>query len=142
MGKLLSEAGRSFLRAFAGSLIVFAPGILSAPTLEGAKLLAFSALIASVVAGLKAIQVFVPRLSFKSWLASTRFAAYYVYADSFVRAFVGTLLVGLIGWFSLPSFTFDKSLIVGIIVAAVVAAIRAVQGFLSKGEHPAPSKGF
>ena len=51
---LLSEAGRSFARAFGGALIVLLPGILAAPNLDGAIGLGIAALIAALTMGLKA----------------------------------------------------------------------------------------
>jgi hypothetical protein len=34
---LLSEAGRSFLRAFGGAMLILLPGVLAAPNLDQAK---------------------------------------------------------------------------------------------------------
>lgn len=136
---LLSEAGRSFLRAFVGTLIILAPGVLAAPNLGGATLLGTAALVAAVVAGLKTIQVFIPQLSFKS---ITALGAYYVYVDSFVRAFLGTFITLSIGILSAPNLDLTKSLIVGVLVAAVTAGVRAIQGFLTPGDVPAPAQGL
>jgi hypothetical protein len=141
MFTLLSEAGRSFLRAFGGSLLILLPGVLTSPNLDGAFALAVSALIASIAAGLKAIQVFIPRLSFKSLLAGTRFALYYTVLDSFVRAFLASLITTLLGvWFA-PDFVFSKAALVSLLIGAVTAAIRVVQGAGTRGDVPAPAKG-
>lgn len=136
---LLSEAGRSFLRAFVGSVIILAPGVLAAPNFNGAMALGLAALMAAVVAGLKAIQVFVPQLSFKS---IPQLGLYYVYVDSFVRAFLGAFITAWIGILQMPDLSFTHSLIVGAIVAAVTAGVRALQGILTVGDAPLPSKGL
>jgi hypothetical protein len=138
---LLSEAGRSFLRAFAGSLVVLLPGILAAPNLNQMYAFGVAALIASVVAGLKAIQVFVPQLSFKSLLPA-RVSAYGNVIDSFVRAFLGTFIVLFIGVLNAPDLNTMKALIVAVLVGAVTAGFRAVQGLLTKGDVPNPETGL
>jgi hypothetical protein len=138
---LLSEAGRSFLRAFVGSVIVLAPGILSAPNLDGAKTLAVAALFAAVAAGLKAVQVFIPQLSFRTVFRG-QVAPYYVYADSFVRAFLGAFIVSVVGLLTASEFSVSRSLLIGVVVGAVVAGVRAVQGILTPGDVPAPQTGL
>jgi hypothetical protein len=137
MRELLSEAGRSFLRAFAGSLLVLLPGVLAAPDLAGMKGVGVAALISSVVAGLKAIQVFVPRLSFAELVGEK----YGVWVDSAARAFIGSLLVLLPGVLDAPDLSQSKALLTAAIIAAVTAAIRALQGVLTPGEFPNPSGG-
>lgn len=138
---LLSEAGRSFLRAFAASLLILLPGVLSAPNLNGATGLGIAALIASVAAGLKAIQVFVPQLSFKSLLPA-KFRVWGNYVDSFARAFFATLLVSVLGWLAMPALSFERSVLVGLLVGAVTAGFRALQGSLTPGEPPQPQAGL
>lgn len=135
---LLSEAGRSFLRAFIGALLIFIPGVLAAPDLNAMVGLATAAMIASVAAGLKAVQVFVPQLSFASVMDSQ----YYVLLDSFARAFLATFLVMVVDLLSQPNPDLQRSAIIGVLVAAVTAGVRALQGFLSQGERPAPQSGF
>jgi hypothetical protein len=54
MKQLLGDAGRAFLRAFIGALIILLPGILAAPNLDQTYALGVAAFISSVVAGLKA----------------------------------------------------------------------------------------
>lgn len=136
---LMNEASRSFVRAFVASVVVLLPGLLAAPDFATAKGLAIAAIIASVVAGLKALQVFVPQLSFKSISA---LGAYYVYVDSFVRAFLGTFFVAVIGVLTAPELSVTKSALVGLLVAAVAVGVRAVQGVLTRGDVPAPTKGL
>jgi len=138
---LLSEAGRSFLRAFGAALILLIPGILSAPNLSVTISLSVAALIAALTAGLKAVQVFIPQLSFKS-LMPARFAAYYVFLDSFVRAALAAFVVGLLGWLAMPNLDFSRSVVVGVITGALAAGFRALQGVLTPGDVPAPASGL
>jgi hypothetical protein len=141
MRKLLSDAGRSALRAFIGSVLVLAPGILAAPNLNQMYLLGVAALIAAFTAAVRAVQVFVPQLSFASLLPSN-YAQYGVYLDSFARAFIGTLVTLLPGVLNAPDLGTAKSLAVAALVGAVTAGVRVVQGLFTKGEQPAPNAGL
>ena len=140
MLRLLSEMGRSFLRAFVGSLIVLLPGMLAAPNLTGAVALGIAALIASLAAGLKAVQVFVPQLSFRSILKG-KLAPYYTWVDSFARAFVAALITSVLGLLAMPTESWSKALLIAALTGAVTAGIRAVQGFLTPGDVPVPASG-
>lgn len=142
MTHLLEQAGKSFIVAFGSALVVFLPGIYAAPDLSNLKGLALGALIASVIAGLRAIQVFVPQLSWDNLITNAAVARI---VDSFTRAFVGTFLtlitngLGVIHVFTLST---GKELIVAALVAAVAAGFRAIQGWLTIGEYPQPAKGM
>lgn len=138
MLELLSEAGRSFLRAFVGSLLILVPGVLAAPDLGGMKALGVAALISSVAAGLKALQVFVPRLSFAELVGEK----YGVFVDSAARAFLGSLLVLLPGVLDAPNLSESKALLIAAIIAAVTSAVRALQGLFTPGDFPAPNTGL
>lgn len=144
MKNLFSEASRSFLRAFIASLVVLIPGLLAAPNLAQAAALAWAASIASVIAGLKAIQVFVPQLSVGALITrvvglSNR--AFESIEDSFVRAFVGTFIALSFGVLAAHSLTELRSLATAAVVAAFAAGIRAVEGFFTEGESPIPEAG-
>jgi len=141
MLRLLSEAGRSFLRAFAGALVVLIPGILAAPDLNTGLAFGIAAVIASIAAGLKAVQVFVPALSFKSVLGG-KFAPYYAIVDSFVRAFVAALITALLGILAMPTEQWGKALFVAALVGAVTAGFRTLQGVFTHGDVPAPESGM
>lgn len=138
MTNLLEKAGASFLRAFGAALLVLAPGIFSAPDLQGAKLLAVAALFAALTAGFKALQVFVPALTFGAYIPQP-FGAW---VDSFVRAFLGTFLFAVTGWLSAPDLSTWKAALTAALVGALAAAFRAVQGVATKGEVPAPNSGL
>jgi len=138
MKNVLGQAGREFLRAFGAALIILAPGVLAAPNLNQMFLLGVSALAAAIAAGLKAIQAFVPMLSFAG-VISQPIAAW---LDAFVRAFLAALLVFVVGMLSAPELAWDKAAVVAALVAALSAGFRALEGLLTKGEEPAPSQGL
>lgn len=138
MTHLLSEAGRSFLRAFVGSLLVLLPGVLAAPNLNNAYGLGVAALIASVTAGIKVIQVYIPQLTFEAVVGK----AYAAIVDSAARAFLGAFIVLLPGVLNAPDLSTSKTLITAALIAGVTAAVRALQGFLTPGDVPAPPKGI
>jgi hypothetical protein len=126
---VLAAAGRSFLRAFAGSLLVLVPGVLAAPDLNTMYALGVAALISSVVAGIRAIQVFVPQLSFSSLVGDV----YGRFVDSFVRAFLATALVLLPGVLEAPNLAESKGLLTALLVAAVTAGVKALEVMFTPG---------
>ena len=138
MKNVLAQAGREFLRAFGAALIILAPGVLAAPNLDQMFLLGVGALAAALAAGLKAVQAFVPMLSFAEFVSQPLAA----WLDAFVRAFLAALLVFLVGLLSAPELHFEKAAIVAALVAAVSAGFRALEGLLTKGEDPAPDTGL
>lgn len=141
MRNLLEKAGLSFLRAFGASILVLATGVSTAPNLNQAYALGVAALIASIAAGIKAVQVFAPQLSFVGLLPDS-VAPYASWVDSFVRAFVGAFLVAVLGVLNAPDLQTAKALLVAAIVGAVTAGIRALQGLLTQGETPFVEKGL
>lgn len=56
---LISRAAWTAFQAFAGSVIVLLPGILSAPNLNNAKALAVSAIVAGISAGISALKTYI-----------------------------------------------------------------------------------
>lgn len=125
MRELLAAAGRSFLRAFGGSLLVLIPGILAAPDLATTRGLAVAALIASTVAGIRVLQRFIPKLTFIT-LFPGKYKQYGTFADSFARAFLGSLIITLPGVLSAPDLTTVKSLLTAAIIGAVTVGIKAL----------------
>lgn len=133
----LSAAGRSFLRAFGAALIVLAPGILAAPSLHNAELLGAAALLASVAAGIRAIQAYIPALTVAKYLGPLG-----VYVDSFLRAFLGSLAILLPGALGAPDIHTGTGLATAALIGAFAAGIRALQGMLTSGESPLPQHGL
>lgn len=138
MQKLLYAAGTAFLRAFAVTFLFAATGLLAAPNQSALIALSWAALVASLVAGLRALQVFVPGLSTKA-LFGTVIGAY---ADSFLRAFLASFLTLLTGWLAAPDWSTWKSAVLAVLVGAVTAGVRALQGLITPGETPAPASGI
>jgi hypothetical protein len=135
--KLLFAAGTAFLRAFGVTFLLAATGILAAPNVDAAVALSIAALIASIAAGLRTIQVFIPQLSFGS-LVKQPIAGW---LDSFTRAFLAALVTALTGWLAMPELPTDRSFWYALITGALAAGVRAVQGLLTPGESPAPETG-
>ena len=138
MKKLLALAGREFLKAFGASLVVLAPGVLAAPNLDAAFGLGVAALFASVAAGIRAVQVFVPQLSFAGLLPQPVAA----WVDAFVRGGLGAFLISVIGVLNAPDLATGRSLLVAALVGALTAGFRALEGLLTPSESPAPGSGI
>lgn len=137
MVKLLYAAGTAFLRAFGITFLMAVTGILAAPNVDAARALSIAALIASIAAGLRAIQVFIPQLSFGSFVRQPVAG----WLDSFTRAFLASLVTALAGLLAMPELPNDKSVYFALITGALTAGVRALQGLLTPGESPAPGSG-
>jgi hypothetical protein len=136
--KLLYAAASAFLRAFAITFLMAATGIAAAPNVETAQALSIAALIASIAGGLRAIQVFIPQLSFGTFIRQPIAA----WLDAFVRAFLATLVVSVQGLLAMPELPTDRSVWFAAITGALTAGLRALQGLLTPGEQPAPDTGI
>jgi hypothetical protein len=137
MTALLSAAGRSFLRAFFAALLVLSVGVLAAPDLNEMYLFGVAAIVGALAAGVRALTAYAPRLSLVSYLGHP----YGDWADSFLHAFVSTLLVTIIGILGAPDLHTARALAVAGIVGAFNAGVRALQGLLTTNEHPSPATG-
>lgn len=139
MTTVLERAGASFLRAFLVTLLFLATGILNAPDGQTAWALSVAALAAAIAAGIKAVQVFVPQLSWASLIDNEVIGAW---ADAFTRAFVGVFLTFWAGWLAAPDWSTWKSALLAAVIGAGTAGARALQGLLTVGESPAPGSGL
>ena len=101
-------------------------------------LLGIAGLMAAVGSGIAAIQVFIPKLSFRAHVPEP----YGSLLDSFVHAFLGVFLVGITGWLNEPSLATWKAALVAALTGGITAGLRAIQGALTPGEQPAPKMGF
>lgn len=137
MNKLLFAAMTAFGRAFLVTFLVAVTGILSAPDQSAAIALSLSGLVASIVAGLRAIQVFIPQISFKQFIPLP-FAAW---VDSFALAFLATFVTLLTGWLAAPDWSTWKSAVTAILIGALTAGVRVLQGLATSGNQPAPAMG-
>jgi hypothetical protein len=138
MTLIFEKAGAAFLRAFVVGFLFFSVGILNAPNVSAAEALAISAFAASIAAGLKAVQVFVPQFSWGSLIP----VPWSAYADSFTRAFVGTFIVAVSSWLVAIDLSTWKSVLLAAVIGAATAGVRALQGFATAGESPSPGTGF
>lgn len=138
MVALLFAAATAFLRAFGVTFLLAVTGILAAPNVDAAVALSIAALVASVAAGLRAIQVFIPQLSFAEF-APQPLAAW---LDSFFRAFLAALVTALTGWLAMPDLSTDRAFWYALITGALAAGVRALQGLLTPGEGPSPDTGI
>jgi len=120
---VLSNAGRSFLRAFGASMILFAPGILQAANLNESKALGIAALVASLAASLRVLQDFIPQLQFTF--------KYGDYVGSFVRAFVAQFVVLTVGILDAPDLNLGRAAIVGVFTGAITAGFVAIQQYFT-----------
>jgi hypothetical protein len=138
MTSLLSAAGRAFLRAFAGALIILLPGVLAAPDLNAARALGVAAFLASLVAGIRAIQAYAPQFTIAQYIGAQVGA----YVDSFLRAFLATFLTMITGALQAPNLSTGKSLAVAALIGAVTAGVRALQAFFTTGQSPSAGIGI
>ena len=124
MTSVLSNAGRSFLRAFGASLVLFAPGVLYAANLNESKAIGIAALVASIAAGFRVLQDYVPQLQVTG--------AYGDYIGSFLRATIAQTLVLSIGILDAPDLKISSALFVGALTGGLTAGFVAVQQKYSK----------
>jgi len=125
--------GRAFLRAFVASAVVVGVGVLSAPDLNQMYALGVAAIVASLSAGFKAVQVFVPQLSIGGNYGEIITVA--------LQAGLAAFLVTIVGVLDAPNLELNKATVTGVLVAVGVAILRALQGVLTAGESPAPAAG-
>lgn len=138
MRRILEKAGLSFLRAFGSTLVVFALGIYQAPNFDEAKLIAVAAVVASIAAGFRAVQEFVPQLTVGAWVDPPLGG----YIDSFVRAVLASFVAAMASINAVPDLGTYRNLVVAALVGAGAAGIKAIQGMFTSGETPAPGRGF
>ena len=141
MRAILSAAGRAFLRDFAVTFLALATGILAAPNYRQAAALAGAASLAALVAGVRAIRVFVPQIS--EGLAKLLNVPV-AYAEVVITGLT-TLIVGFItlveGVLSAPDLEAGKAAALAGMLAIATALVRLAQAFLTPGESPTPGLG-
>lgn len=137
MRVLLSAAGRAFLRDFAVTFFALATGILAAPDYRQAAALAGAASLAALVAGVRALRVFVPGLS--TGLAKL-LSVPTAYAEVVLTGLT-TLLFGFLalveGFLSAPDLKAGKAAALAGLLALGTTLVRVVQAALTPGE-PGP----
>jgi hypothetical protein len=136
MRTLFADASRAFVREWLASILILLPGVLAAPNLNQAVALGIAALIASIAAGAKTLQAFVPLLTFAKILPQP----YAAWADAFTRGFLAAFLVSVYGISSMPDLSGWRSVAVGILVGAVSAGARALEATITPGQSAIPSR--
>jgi hypothetical protein len=138
MNVLLSNAGRAFLKVFLAALLTVAIGVSSQPNLNGAIAVGIAGVMAALAAGLGALQSFLPQFTVAAYLA----APWGPIVDTFIRAALGAFITAIIGLLAEPSLSTWHAAIIGVIVGAISAGLRAVQGALTPGEKPSVDGGI
>lgn len=144
MKDVFEAAGHRFLLVFLMTLATMSTGVLDAldgdvPNYALAGGLLLGAAYASVAAALKALQEFVPALSFSSLGLSQPYAAY---GDAFIHAGLAVFLVSISGWIEAGQFDGATAALSALVVGALVAGARAVVGLGTQGESPKPYTGL
>jgi len=131
---ILSAAGRAFIREFAVTFFVLASGIWTAPNYRQAAALAGAASLASLVAGVRAVRVFVPGLS-------TAIADLLNVPVTYSEILITAITTFLLGWLTLaegvlsaPDLDGAKAAATAGLLAIGTALWRIVQAFLPPGE--------
>lgn len=137
MTALLERAGAEFLRAFGLAFLFLVTGIINAPNLDAAIALSIAAFAAALAAGLRALQVFIPQLSWGAVFGQP-WAAWF---DAATRAFLAVFVVFWADWLQAPDWANWKAAALAAVLAAGSAGIRALQGLFTFGESPSPSFG-
>ena len=137
MEALLSASGRTFLRVFAASLVVYSTGLLDAPSLSRLVLVGVAALLGSLAAAVASLQQYIPQLTFTEWVGVT----YGKYLDAFTHGFLAALLVAVVGILGAPDLHTARALGAAAVVGAVNAGVRAVQALFTAAEQPLPGFG-
>ena len=136
MKDLLAAAGRRFLHTAAAALIVFILGLLAAPDLVGDNLriygLAF--LIAIGAAALKFLSEIAPFLTVANHVP-VKYQVYAAWLDAFIQAFIASFVVNAPGVFNAPDFKTAGALAVGVLIGALTAGVRAIEGLLTPSER-------
>ncbi len=142
MRSILSAMGRAFLRDGAVAFFALASGILAAPNINQAAALAGAASIAMLVAGVRAIRVYVPQLAEAIARALNVPSAY----AEVILTGLTTLLVGFIalveGVLSAPNLDAGKAAALAGLLAIGTALVRVVQAWLTPGESPVEGTGI
>jgi hypothetical protein len=142
MRSVLSAAGRAAVRDAAIAFLALATGILAAPNYQQAAALAAAASIAALVAGVRAIRVFIPQLA---TAVANALHVPTAYAEVVLTG-ITTLLVGFValveGVLSAPDLDAGKAAAVAGMLAIGTSLVRAVQAWLTPGETPVPGTGI
>ena len=141
MKELLAAAGRRFLHTAAAAFVVFILGLLAAPDLilDNLRVYGIVFLVALGGAALKFIAEVFPHVSVAKY-APEKYRVYASWVDAFLQAAVSTFVVTAPGIFDAPDLKTAGAVAVSVLVGAVTAGVRAIEGLLTKAERPATVK--
>lgn len=142
MRVILSAAGRAFLRAFIVSFLMLVSGFWVAPNLNEAYALAGAASIASVIAGLRAVLVFIPELSQAIAKALGIPIAWAEAAVTALTALLGGLISLLIDVLSAPDMNTARAVGLAGLIGIGAGLTRIAQALFTTGETPMPGSGI
>ena len=145
MKDVLAAAGRRFIHVELAAIIVFAIGIVNAADESTRAALYAGLIVATVAALIAALKQVAPVLSWSALLpadASPWEKTVAAWADAFTQAFIGSFVATITGWLAAPDLSTWHTILVGALIGAFTAAMRALEGLLTNGELPAPRLGF
>lgn len=137
MKDILAAAGRRFLHAAAAALIVFVLGLLAAPNLvvDNVKVYGITFLIAIGAAFLKFVSEVFPYVSVANYVPD-KYKVYAAWLDAFLQAAVAAFVVDAPGIFNAPDLKTAGAVFVAVLVGALTAGVRAIEGLLTPEERP------
>jgi hypothetical protein len=138
----LNAAGRAFLFAFGAAVVVYVPGVLEAPDVDGAAMLGLAAVAASFTAGLAAVKQLLPSFSWKTVLGKWLPVPWISRLDIFTFTAAGTLIVSVSDVLSTaPNLSTWPSAFTAAATGALAAGFRTAVAAGTKGETPLSAKG-
>lgn len=138
MRTVFSAMGRTFIRVFIATVVIYLYGIAFAPDLKTALSLAAAAILAATASALRAVTTYFPRLTVAHWFGEE----YGKYADAFLHAFAAAVIANWLDILKTPHFHGWRDVLVAVVVGVGGAAVRALQGLLTPGETPLPKVGL
>lgn len=137
MKDILAAAGRRFLHAAAAAFIVFVLGMLAAPNLvvDNLRVYGLAFLIAIGAAFLKFVSEVAPFLSVSNYVPD-KYKVYAAWVDAFLQAAIAAFVVDAPGIFNAPDLKTAGAVAVAVLIGAITAGVRAIEGLLTPSERP------
>lgn len=141
MKALLAAAGRRYLHTAAAAFIVFILGLLAAPNLILDNLRVYGVVFLVALGGgaLKFIAEVFPFISVATYVPD-RYKIYAAWVDAFLQAAVSAFVVTAPGIFEAPDLKTAAAVAVSVLIGALTAGVRAIEGLLTPSERPATVK--
>lgn len=132
----LAAAGRRYLHTALAAFIAFVLGLLAAPDLiaDNLRIYGLVFLVALGAGALKFIADILPYFSLQNYVPE-KYRVYAAWADAFLQAAVSTFVVEAPGIFNAPDLNAARAAAVAVIVGALTAGVRAIEGLLTPAER-------